>query len=145
MSGRLHKRVAIITGAGCRHGWGNGKATAVLFAREGARLLLVDRDADALAQTHAAILADSSQRGAISGGRRKRLYQRRRAGGRRRVYTSDADDGAGLIHRAPSGASFRAVIRLKRRVLSELDDQRMCGRLCAIASRTASGQPRASR
>lgn len=56
MPGRLEGRVAIVTGAGCAgDGWGNGKAAAVLFAREGTRLLLVDRDADALAATVAAI------------------------------------------------------------------------------------------
>lgn len=40
---RLEGKVAIVTGAGSRgEGIGNGKAAAVLFAREGARVLLVD-------------------------------------------------------------------------------------------------------
>lgn len=40
---RLEGKTAIVTGAGSRgEGIGNGKATAVLFAREGARVLLVD-------------------------------------------------------------------------------------------------------
>ena len=41
---RLEGKVAIVTGAGSRgEGVGNGKATAVLFAREGAKVLLVDQ------------------------------------------------------------------------------------------------------
>ena len=40
---RLAGKVAIVTGAGSRGpGLGNGKATAILFAREGARVLCVD-------------------------------------------------------------------------------------------------------
>lgn len=50
MPGRLEGRSAIIAGAG-GHGLGNGQAGALLFAREGAKLLLVDRDAAALAAT----------------------------------------------------------------------------------------------
>ncbi|HEV8438682.1 MAG TPA: SDR family NAD(P)-dependent oxidoreductase [Methylomirabilota bacterium] len=45
MAGRLQGKVAIVTGAGSRGpGLGNGKAAAVLFAREGARVLCVDRE-----------------------------------------------------------------------------------------------------
>lgn len=45
MPNRLQGKSAIITGAGSRaDGIGNGRATAILFAREGADLLLVDRD-----------------------------------------------------------------------------------------------------
>ena len=41
---RLTGKVAIVTGAGSRaEGIGNGRAAAVLFAREGARVLLVDQ------------------------------------------------------------------------------------------------------
>jgi NAD(P)-dependent dehydrogenase (short-subunit alcohol dehydrogenase family) len=42
--GRLAGKVAVVTGAGSRGpGLGNGKATAILFAREGARVLCVDQ------------------------------------------------------------------------------------------------------
>ena len=43
MANRLDGKVAIVTGAGSiGPGWGNGKATAALFAREGAKVLCVD-------------------------------------------------------------------------------------------------------
>lgn len=50
--GRLHGKVAIITGAGCvGPGWGNGRAAAVAFAREGAQVFAVDLRAEAMAET----------------------------------------------------------------------------------------------
>ncbi len=52
MGERLKDKVAIVTGAGSSGpGWGNGKATAVLFAREGARVFAIDINADAVAET----------------------------------------------------------------------------------------------
>jgi NAD(P)-dependent dehydrogenase (short-subunit alcohol dehydrogenase family) len=49
---RLKHKVAIVVGAGSiGPGWGNGKATAVTFAREGAQVCCVDRNADAAAET----------------------------------------------------------------------------------------------
>lgn len=49
---RLQGKVAVVTGAGSvGPGWGNGRAIAVLFAREGARVVVVDRDEAAAAET----------------------------------------------------------------------------------------------
>jgi hypothetical protein len=53
---RLEGKVAIVTGAGSSGpGSGTGKAAAVLFAREGAKVLLVARVATPAAETLAAI------------------------------------------------------------------------------------------
>ena len=52
MTDRLRGKVAIVTGAGSRGpGIGNGKAAAVLFAREGARVLCVDAVAERAQET----------------------------------------------------------------------------------------------
>ena len=59
MAGRLQDRVAVITGAGSiGPGWGNGKATAVLFAREGAQVFAVDLNLDAAEETRRIIEGD---------------------------------------------------------------------------------------
>ncbi len=84
MSGpRLEGKVAIVTGAGSRAaGIGNGRATAVLFAREGARVLLVDREAAAAEETLAMIKAE---------------------GGETEVFTADvtrAEDCRAMVERA---------------------------------------------
>lgn len=43
MGERLKDKVAMVTGRGSiGEGWGNGKATAVLFARRGAKVVAVD-------------------------------------------------------------------------------------------------------
>ena len=52
MGERLKEKVAIVTGAGSIDpGMGNGKATAILFAREGARVMLVDLNPEAAEDT----------------------------------------------------------------------------------------------
>jgi len=52
MVDRLKDKVALVVGAGSiGPGWGNGKATAVAFAREGARVFCADIDAAAAAET----------------------------------------------------------------------------------------------
>ena len=54
--GRLAGKVAIVTGAGSSGpGVGNGKATSILFAREGARVLLADLHEERAKETLAAI------------------------------------------------------------------------------------------
>ncbi|ONG58906.1 3-oxoacyl-ACP reductase [Pseudoroseomonas deserti] len=52
MAARFQDRVVIVTGAGSvGPGWGNGRAAAVLFAAEGARVFGVDRDLAAMEET----------------------------------------------------------------------------------------------
>ena len=59
MAGRLAGKVAIVTGAGSRGpGLGNGKAAAILFAREGARVLCVDQAKERAEETVSLIRAD---------------------------------------------------------------------------------------
>jgi NAD(P)-dependent dehydrogenase (short-subunit alcohol dehydrogenase family) len=61
-SGRLAGRTAVISGAGSvGPGWGNGRATAVIFAREGATVYLTDRDKDSLAATAEQIREEGGQ------------------------------------------------------------------------------------
>lgn len=57
---RLEGRAAVVVGGGQTPGAtiGNGRATAVLLARHGASVLVVDRDAEAAAATAAAITAE---------------------------------------------------------------------------------------
>ncbi len=54
---RLADKVAIVVGAGQTPGAtiGNGRATAILFAREGAKVLLVDRDIESVRETEKTI------------------------------------------------------------------------------------------
>jgi len=76
MTRRLEGKVAIITGAGSvGPGWGNGRATAVRFAEEGARVFAVDRDAGPLAETVARV---------------------KNAGGEVRTHLCDVTDGAAV-------------------------------------------------
>ena len=53
MTGRLQGRVAVVVGGGQTPGEtiGNGRATAITFAREGARVVVVDRDEASAQQT----------------------------------------------------------------------------------------------
>ena len=60
---RLQNKVAIVVGAGQTPGdtIGNGRATAILFAREGARVALVDCDYDSALETKRLIEAEDGQ------------------------------------------------------------------------------------
>src|SRR5271169_6820766 len=84
MAGRVAGKVALITGAGCvGPGWGNGRAAAVLFAREGAKVFAVDKNPDSMTETvarvgndgeivtHACDVTDDAQVGAMAEACRK--------------------------------------------------------------------------
>ncbi len=59
MPGRLEGQVALVLGAGSAgEGWGNGKASAVLYAREGARVVAGDLHQAAAEETCALIEAE---------------------------------------------------------------------------------------
>lgn len=84
MTGRVAgKRAAVIGAGSIGPGWGNGKAAAVLYAREGAQVLCVDRDRAAAEET-AAIIAHE--------------------GGRAQVYAGDMTDPAAAAAMAESAA-----------------------------------------
>ncbi|MDA8142050.1 MAG: SDR family NAD(P)-dependent oxidoreductase [Desulfobacteraceae bacterium] len=63
MGDRLKDKVAIVIGAGQTPGdtIGNGRAISVLFARQGARLFLVDRRLDSARQTQEIIAGDGGE------------------------------------------------------------------------------------
>ena len=76
MPGRLDGKIAIVAGAGCvGPGWGNGRATAVIFAREGAKVFAVDRDGEAMRET---------------------VARAREAGGEIATHVCDLTDGAAV-------------------------------------------------
>jgi NAD(P)-dependent dehydrogenase (short-subunit alcohol dehydrogenase family) len=76
MAGRLQDKVALVAGAGCvGPGWGNGRAIAVRFAEEGAKVFAVDKSAEAMAET---------------------LDRVRAFGGKIRSHTCDVTDGAAV-------------------------------------------------
>ena len=73
---RLAGKVAIVSGAGSvGPGWGNGRATAVRFAQEGARVLAADIDAARLAET---------------------VARAREAGGEIETFAGNATEGASV-------------------------------------------------
>lgn len=62
MAGRFEGRTILIFGAGSSGpGWGNGKAAAVLYAREGGKVAAIDRDRAAVEETAALIRAENGQ------------------------------------------------------------------------------------
>jgi NAD(P)-dependent dehydrogenase (short-subunit alcohol dehydrogenase family) len=66
MTKRLEGKVAIVAGAGSiGPGWGNGKATATVFAREGARVVCADRNLEAAQETASIIASEGGEAFAI--------------------------------------------------------------------------------
>ena len=65
--GRLSGKVSIVTGAASRaEGIGNGAATAIVFAREGARVVLVNRELERAAALEAHIRAEGGEASAFA-------------------------------------------------------------------------------
>ena len=64
---RLENKAAIVTGAGQTPGdtIGNGRATAILFARERARVLLVDRNLESALETQRMIKEEGGEASAF--------------------------------------------------------------------------------
>ena len=93
MSGRLAGKVALITGAGCvGPGWGNGRAAAVLFAREGAQVFAVDLRSEPMEETVTRATAEAAHGGSI------------------RTHLTDVTDGAQV--EAMVGACIEAYGRV---------------------------------
>ncbi len=68
MTKRLDGKIALVVGAGSvGPGWGNGKATAALFAREGAKVVCSDINPDAAEETAAIIREEGGEAMALSG------------------------------------------------------------------------------
>lgn len=62
MALRMQDKIVLVTGAGSSGpGWGNGKAAAVLYAREGARVFAVDYRLDAAQETQGIIESEGGQ------------------------------------------------------------------------------------
>ena len=64
---RLKGKTALVVGAGSiGPGWGNGKATAVTFARQGAQVFCVDRNGAAAEETVGIIAAEGGRATALT-------------------------------------------------------------------------------
>lgn len=66
MAGRMREKVVLVVGGGApAEGLNNGKAAALLYAREGARVVVADRSAEAAERSRAAIEAEGGEARAV--------------------------------------------------------------------------------
>jgi NAD(P)-dependent dehydrogenase (short-subunit alcohol dehydrogenase family) len=64
----LEGKVVLVMGAGsCGPGWGNGKAAAVAYAREGAKVVAVDLNLERAQETESIILKEGGQCASLAG------------------------------------------------------------------------------
>ncbi len=136
---RLEGKVAIVTGAGCvGPGWGNGRATAVLFAREGAQVFAVDRDGESMTETlarrrvrrhdRAARMRRHRQRPPVEAmvdGLPRALRPHRHPGQQRRRLGRgrSGGDGRGRLGRARSTYNLKSVFLACKHVLPVMERQ----------------------
>jgi NAD(P)-dependent dehydrogenase (short-subunit alcohol dehydrogenase family) len=66
MPGRLQDKIAMVFGAGASEGMGNGKATAIAYAREGAKVVAIDLDLAAAEATRDAIGGEGGEAMALA-------------------------------------------------------------------------------
>jgi NAD(P)-dependent dehydrogenase (short-subunit alcohol dehydrogenase family) len=67
MAGRVEGKAAIVVGGGQTRGHtvGNGRATAIVLAREGARIIVMDRHLDSAQETVDAIIGEGGKAWAL--------------------------------------------------------------------------------
>ena len=83
MAGRVEGKIALVVGGGQTPGAtiGNGRATAIVLAREGATVIVADRDLASAEQTATLIQKEGLRAERLSCGRHRRRF--RGAGDRR--------------------------------------------------------------
>ena len=105
MAGRLAGKVALISGAGsCGPGWGNGRATATLFAREGAKVFAADLNEEAVETTTEAVFSVLRHLGMLKG--EKTVHRSRVEGGPWRRSSGPRASNAGFLVPQMSPGSF---------------------------------------
>ena len=112
MAGRLEGKTAVVVGAGQSPGEtiGNGRAIALLFAAEGARVLCVDRIAERAEETAAMILEAGGEASALQADvTRSREVAEIVAQAVERLGRIDIGGGDGPVHRVEEAAFDRIL------------------------------------
>ena len=128
MADRLKDKVAVVVGAGSiGPGWGNGKATAVAFAREGAKVFCVDINLAAAEETANIITGEG---GLALPFRADVTKQRRRRG-----------DGEGLRSRTSAASTCSTTMSASPRSAAWSNCPRRTGTACSPSTSRARSSP----